>query len=117
MYINFKPKIPQMIFSERFFFFVKTRFILVLVRNKQRKSMMEQIFDRITIDDELCGGKPTIRGMRITVQTVLEFLFNDTTEEDILKQYPVLESEDIKACKRFAIELMNKTYKIKEIAA
>ena len=60
---------------------------------------MEYIFERITVDDELCNGKPTIRGMRITVQTVLEFLFNDTTVEEILEQYPVLE-EDINACKR-----------------
>lgn len=78
---------------------------------------MEYIFDRITIDDELCNGKPTIRGMRITVQTVLEFLFNGTPEDEILAQYPTLEREDIKACQQFAIELMNKNYKITEIAA
>jgi uncharacterized protein (DUF433 family) len=78
---------------------------------------MEYIFDRITIDDELCNGKPTIRGMRITVQTVLEFLFNGTSEDEILAQYPTLEREDIKACQQFAIELMNKNYKITEIAA
>lgn len=78
---------------------------------------MEYIFDRITIDDELCNGKPIIRGMRITVQTILEFLFNGTSEKEILKQYPVLEKEDIKACQQFAIELMNKNYKITEIAA
>lgn len=78
---------------------------------------MEYIFDRITIDDELCNGKPTIRGMRITVQTVLEFLFNGTSEEEILEQFPTLEKEDIKACQQFAIELMNKNYKISEIAA
>ncbi|MBL7793428.1 MAG: DUF433 domain-containing protein [Saprospiraceae bacterium] len=75
------------------------------------------MFDRITIDDELCNGKPTIRGMRITVQTVLEFLFNGTSEDEILAQYPTLEREDIKACQQFAIELMNKNYKITEIAA
>lgn len=78
---------------------------------------MEYIFERITLDDELCNGKPTIRGMRITVQTVLEFLFNDTPEVEILKQFPLLEQEDIKACKQFALEMMNKTYKIREIAA
>ena len=36
---------------------------------------MEKIFDRITIDDELCGGKPTIWGMRISVQNVLDWSF------------------------------------------
>ncbi len=78
---------------------------------------MEYIFDRITIDDELCNGKPTIRGMRITVQTVLEFLFNGTSEDEIIAQYPTLEREDIRACQQFAIALMNKNYKITEIAA
>lgn len=78
---------------------------------------MEYIYDRITLDDELCNGKPTIRGMRITVQTILEFLFNETSEEEILTQFPLLEKEDINACKQFAIEMMNKSFKIREIAA
>jgi len=78
---------------------------------------MNYIFDRITIDDELCNGKPTIRGMRITVQTVLEFLFNGTSDKELLKQYPILEKEDIKACQQFALELMNKNYTISNIAA
>ena len=78
---------------------------------------MEYIFDRITIDDELCNGKPTVRGLRITVQTILEFLFNGTPEEELLQQYPVLEKEDLEACKKFALELMNRSYRIKDIAA
>jgi len=77
---------------------------------------MEYVFDRITIDDELCNGKPTIRGLRITVQTILEFLFNETSEEELLRQYPVLEKEDIEACKKFALELMNRSYRIKDVA-
>jgi len=55
--------------------------------------------------------------MRITVQTVLEFLFSGTSEEELLKQYPILEKEDIKACQQFALELMNKNYTISNIAA
>ena len=78
---------------------------------------MEYIFDRITVDDQLCNGKPTIRGLRITVQTILEFLLNGTSEEEILHQYPVLEPKDIEACKQFALALMNKNYHITEIAA
>ena len=53
---------------------------------------------RITIDPDLCNGKPTIRGKRITVQTILEFLSVGETSEEILKQYPSLEAEDINAC-------------------
>ena len=46
---------------------------------------MEYISERITIDNDLCNGKPTIRGKRITVQTVLEFLGAGESKEEILK--------------------------------
>jgi len=51
--------------------------------------------DRITIDAALCNGKPTIRGKRITVQTVLEFLSAGESRDEILRQYPSLEAEDV----------------------
>ena len=63
---------------------------------------MEYLTERITIDENLCNGKPTIRGKRITVQTILEFLSVGESEEEILRQYPSLEVEDIKACLEFA---------------
>ncbi len=71
---------------------------------------------RITIDPDLCNGKPTIRGKRITVQTVVEFLSAGETEEQILKQYPSLEKDDIHACLDFASKLMNHRYTLREIA-
>lgn len=77
---------------------------------------MEYIADRITIDDKLCNGKPTIRGLRITVQTILEFLGAGETKEEVLKQYPSLEMEDIDACLKFASALMNRNYTIKKVA-
>jgi len=46
------------------------------------------IDDRITIDPDLCNGRPTLRGKRIAVQTVLEFLGAGDSEADILEQYP-----------------------------
>jgi uncharacterized protein (DUF433 family) len=58
---------------------------------------------RITIDPDLCNGKPTLRGKRITVQTILGFLSAGETSEEILNQYPSLEAEDINACLVFAI--------------
>jgi uncharacterized protein (DUF433 family) len=48
---------------------------------------------------------------------MLEFLFNGTPEEEILAQYPVLENVDIKACKKFALEMMNKSFWIEDFAA
>ncbi len=76
---------------------------------------MEYIADRITIDEKLCNGKPTIRGKRITVQTVLEFLSAGETAGEILRQYPSLESEDITACLEFAAALMSRNYSIRKI--
>ena len=71
---------------------------------------------RITINPNLCSGKPTIRGKRITAQTIIEFLSAGETEEEILKQYPSLESEDIHACLIFASKLMDHKYTLQEIA-
>lgn len=62
-----------------------------------------QTLNRITVDSQICNGKPTIRGKRITVQTILEYLQAGDTKEDILYQYPTLVAEDIDACLLFAI--------------
>jgi uncharacterized protein (DUF433 family) len=70
---------------------------------------------RITIDPEVCNGKPTIRGKRIAAQTILEFLGAGETEEEILKQYPSLEPNDIRACLQFAALLMDKRYDLVKI--
>jgi uncharacterized protein (DUF433 family) len=80
-------------------------------------TMTTYIADRIAIDPGICNGRPIVRGMRITVQTVLEFLFAGTSREELLQQYPMLEPEDIDACQQFAIELMDKRYVIQEFKA
>jgi uncharacterized protein (DUF433 family) len=77
---------------------------------------MDNLIDRITVDSSICNGKPIIRGKRITVQTILEFLSAGDSKEEILHQYPSLEPEDINACIRFAVELMNHQYSVKAIA-
>jgi uncharacterized protein (DUF433 family) len=77
---------------------------------------MEYISDRITIDDAICSGKPTIRGMRITVQTILEFLSAGDNKEEILKHYPMLEAEDITACLKLAGKLLSRGFTIKPVA-
>lgn len=76
---------------------------------------MQVVSDRITIDEKICNGKPTIRGKRITVQTILEFLSAGESIEEILHQYPTLEREDISACLEFATNLMNRNYIIKSV--
>ena len=77
---------------------------------------MEYIADRITIDDNICNGRPTIRGTRISVQTILDYLSAGDSSQDILDQYPTLEPDDINASLKFAADLMNRNYSIKTVA-
>lgn len=58
--------------------------------------------DRITHDPAVMGGKPCIRGLRVTVGTILGLLAADQTRERILQAYPYLEPEDIKAALEYA---------------
>ena len=58
----------------------------------------------ITIEPGKRGGKPCIRGMRITVYDVLEYLASGMSEEEILRDFPDLTREDIRACLAFAAE-------------
>jgi uncharacterized protein (DUF433 family) len=74
------------------------------------------VSDRISIDPQICNGKPIIRGKRITVQTILGFLAEGDSKQDILEQYPTLEPEDIDAVLRFAAAMMEVKYEIKQIA-
>ena len=78
---------------------------------------MKEIEDRITIDPDMLNGKPAIRGKRIAVQTILDFLSNGDEVEDILKQYPMLEREDIYACLKFASDLMQNNYSVEPVLA
>lgn len=78
--------------------------------------MSDMAIERITIDEAVCNGKPVIRGKRITVQTILEFLGAGESIDEILRQYPDLEREDIAASLEFAAALMNRNYVIKSVA-
>ena len=66
--------------------------------------------DRITTDPDICNGKPVVRGMRITVETVLGYLSAGETVEEILKQYPMLVQQDITACLEFAASVVGHGY-------
>ena len=60
---------------------------------------------RITIDPDMHGGKPCIRGMRITVYDVLGYLASGMSHEEILSDFPYLEEEDILASLAFAADI------------
>jgi uncharacterized protein (DUF433 family) len=57
---------------------------------------------RVTVDPNICGGRPCIRGLRVRVTDVLELLASGTSREEILEDYPYLEAEDIQASLEFA---------------
>jgi uncharacterized protein (DUF433 family) len=61
--------------------------------------------ERITIDPEICHGKPTIRGLRYPVEMILELLSSGMTNEEILADYEDLEREDILAALSYATRL------------
>lgn len=66
---------------------------------------MDNRLERITIDPDICHGKPTIRGLRYPVETILELLSSGMTIEEILKDYEDLEREDLLAVLAFATRL------------
>ncbi len=63
---------------------------------------MANLLDRVTVDPEVCGGRPCIRGMRIRVKDILDMLAGGATRAEILADFPYLQDEDITAALEFA---------------
>jgi len=74
------------------------------------------IKNRISISPDVCNGRPTITGTRITVQTILEFLGAGDSIDEVLEEYPSLIAEDIYACIQYASKLMANRYEVQELA-
>jgi uncharacterized protein (DUF433 family) len=71
---------------------------------------------RIIIDPDICNGVPTIRGTRITAQTILEFLSAGDTVDDVLHEYPTLSREDVLACLAFSSSLLKHHFSVEAVA-
>ena len=69
---------------------------------------MEEIADRIVIDPDVMVGKPVIKGTRIPVYLIVEFVANGMTEKEIIKEYPQLRKEDIKAALLYASKCLER---------
>ena len=67
------------------------------------------LLSRITIDPEICHGKPVIRGLRYPVESMLEYLSSGDSFEDVLGEFPDLERDDLRAC----IEVANQSLKLR----
>lgn len=66
---------------------------------------MNALINRITINPEICHGKPTVRNMRYPVELILDLLSSGMTSQEIIEDYPALETEDVQACLAFASRL------------
>lgn len=73
------------------------------------------LINRISMDPEICHGKPCVRGMRWPVETILDMLGSGMTTEQILEDHPELEKEDIMAALHFA-RLYLSGHSIKDVA-
>ena len=75
---------------------------------RKRIDMMvhKDLLSRITVNPQVMVGKPTIRGLRITVEQILRALAGGVSHKDLLDDYPQLESEDIEAALLYAVELV-----------
>ncbi len=69
------------------------------------KQMPGELLKRITVNPKVMVGKPTVRGLRITVEQILKALAGGVTSEELLEDYPELENEDIHAVLLYAAEL------------
>ena len=67
--------------------------------------VLEELLDRISVDPQVCGGKPCIRGTRIYIAIVLDSLAEGLTPDEIVSQYPQLTVDDIHAALAYAAEL------------
>jgi len=65
------------------------------LRTSSRSDKLIGMLDRITVNPEICEGRPTIRGMRITVDFLLKLLGDGYTADDIVREYPEIEKEDV----------------------
>ncbi len=71
-----------------------------------RNGTATNLLDRITFDKDVLNGKPIIRGMRISVDMILELLAKGATMEEILQDYPQLEPDDVQAALLYAHRLV-----------
>ncbi len=65
---------------------------------------MSALLHRVTIDPEICHGKPAIRHLRYPVESLLEYLAAGDTFEDLLAEFPDLERDDLRACLEFVAQ-------------
>jgi uncharacterized protein (DUF433 family) len=77
---------------------------------------VERMEGLIVIDPAVCNGRPVVKGTRITVQTIMEFLASGDSVDDVLEAYPSLTREQVLACMEWASRLMGNHFQVAELA-
>ena len=86
---------------------IPTNVTLGLVENPGASSLSFMQLDRIKIDPAVCEGRPTVRGLRFTVDFILKLIGSGYTADDIVREYPLLEKEDVYQAARYGAWLAN----------
>jgi len=73
---------------------------------EQSITYMENLLNRITLNTDICHEKPTIRNMRYPVEIILDLLSSGMTVQEIIEDYPAVESDDIRVCLAYASKLI-----------
>lgn len=66
------------------------------------------LYKNIIVDPAICSGKPIIKGTRISVKTIMEFVIAGDSDKDILENYPSITAEDLNNCKEFSLLALDK---------
>lgn len=96
---------------------VKMKFLLFQVQQNliNLAVAMKNQLERITINPEICHGKPCVRGMRWPIEVILDLMGSGMSQDEILEDHPELEEEDILACLNF-VKLFMSGHSIKDLA-
>jgi uncharacterized protein (DUF433 family) len=76
----------------------------------EQNNARDELLDRISINPNVCFGKPCIKGTRIWVSLILDFLASGIPPEEVLKEYPDLTPPDIQACLAYGAEMSRERY-------
>jgi len=87
-----------------------------VLESARNSKILEGMEERIAIDPVVCNGRPVIRGTRITVQTVLEFMGAGDSMEEALEEYPSLTRDDVLACLKYSSRLMGNHFRVGSLA-
>lgn len=79
--------------------------------------METTLYKNIVSDPDICNGKPTFKGTRITVKTIMEFLLAGDSEDEVLEGYPRIKKEDLQTAREFAMMILEKPMIVQPLKA